>query len=68
MNKELAHALNETAESIYGARKNVGKCPQWYRRRDARNEVLNRFTGNKVSDRTMRRVTFVCPQRGSDAR
>ncbi len=51
--------LRDMAVAIYDERKNAGNCPQWYRRRDARNEVVNRYTGAKVSERTMRRVTFV---------
>ena len=50
---------NSPAEAIYQARKDVGNCPQWYRRRDALNEFVNRFTGQKSSERTRRRVEFV---------
>jgi hypothetical protein len=59
MDKELGQVLREDAEALYEERKNGGKCPQWYRRRDARNEVVNKFTGRKESDRTYRRTKFV---------
>jgi hypothetical protein len=55
---ELAEALRNKAEGRYEERKNVGNCPRWYRRRDARNEVVNQFTGMKASDRTGRRLQF----------
>jgi hypothetical protein len=59
MDKEQARHLREQAEAIYETRKFAGKCPRWYRRRDARNEVVNQFTGMKWSDRTGRRAKFV---------
>lgn len=55
-------ATNDAAKyvkAIYEQRKNAGNCPRWYRRRDALNEYVNRCTGRKVSERTMRRVRFV---------
>src|SRR5260221_12440215 len=55
----FAADLREQAEAIYETRKFAGNCPRWYRRRDARTEVVNQFTGRKDSDRTGRRAKFV---------
>jgi hypothetical protein len=55
----LGEDLRERAEALFEERKNAGNCPQWFRRRDARNEVVNKFTGAKCSDRTGRRAEFV---------
>jgi translation initiation factor 2B subunit (eIF-2B alpha/beta/delta family) len=59
MDKEQARHLREQAEAIYETRKFAGNCPRWYRRRDARHEVVNQFTGMKASERTRRRAQFV---------
>jgi hypothetical protein len=55
----MKNELTDSAEAIYEERKIAGNCPRWYRRRDALNEFVNRFTGQKSSERTSRRVGLV---------